>query len=234
MGTPIGGLGGDGGLEGWCGELELLAAVFVGEGREVGAAAGFVEAGGAYDDEFLRLAEALGVDGRLAADHADGGELGDLVGEGHEVGDGAKGFVGEGGVEAGHEDALAEGDQFEGQRDDRGGEELDFVDTDDFDFGELREEALAEVFYVGDGGGFVGVRTVRGDGGAVVAEVDVGLEAGHALAGDAGSLEATDELFGFAREHGAGDDFENAGDGDGLLHGGLCAAFEGWVMLWIS
>jgi hypothetical protein len=49
----------------------------------------------------------------------------------------------------------------------------------------------------------------------VVAEVDVGLEAGYALAGDAGALEAADELFGFAGEHGAGDDFHAAGDGRG-------------------
>ena len=82
--------------------------VLVGEGLEVGAAAGFVEAGGADDYELLALAEALGVDGGGAADHADGGELGDLVGEGHEVGDGAEGLVGEGGVEAGEDDALAE------------------------------------------------------------------------------------------------------------------------------
>jgi hypothetical protein len=55
------------------GQFELLGVVLVDEGLEVGAAAGFVEAGGAYDDELLALAEALGVDGGLAADHADGG-----------------------------------------------------------------------------------------------------------------------------------------------------------------
>ena len=47
-----------------------------------------------------------------AADHADRGELGDLVRQGHEVGDRAEGFVGEGGVEPGDEDSLAEGDEF--------------------------------------------------------------------------------------------------------------------------
>ena len=118
-------------MEGWCGELELLAAVFVGEGREVGAAAGFVEAGGTYDDEFLRLAEALGVDGGSSAYHADGGELGDFVGEGHEGRDGTEGLVGEGGVEAGEDDALAEVDEFKGERDDGGVEELYLVDADD-------------------------------------------------------------------------------------------------------
>ncbi len=51
------------------------------------------------------------------------------------------------------------------------------------------------MFDVGDGAGFVGLGAVGGDGGAVVAEVDVGLVAGDALAGDAGALEASDELF---------------------------------------
>jgi hypothetical protein len=195
------------------GEFELFGAVLVEVGGEVGAAAGFVEAGSAYDDKFLRGSEALGVDGGLAADHADGGELGDLVGKSHERGDGAEGLVGEGGVEAGEKDALAEGDELECERDDGGVEELGFVDADDFDFVELRVEDGAELFDGGDGDGVVGLGRVRGDGGAVVAEVDVGLVAGDSLASDARSLEATDEFFGFAGEHGAGDDFENAWGG---------------------
>ena len=52
------------------------------------------------------------MDGGGAADHADGGELGDFVGEGHEGGDWAEGLVREGGVEAGEDDALAEMDEF--------------------------------------------------------------------------------------------------------------------------
>jgi len=205
-------------LAGGGGEFELFAAVLVEVGGEVGAAAGFVEAGGADEDELVRLAEALGVDGGLAADHADGGELGDAVGEGHEGGNGAEGLGGEGHVQAGEDDALAEGDELGGEGDDVGGEELDLVDADDFDVFELRVERGAELVDGGDGDGFVGLRGVRGDGGAVVAEVDVGLVAGDALAGDAGTGEAADELFGFAGEHGAGDDFEDAGDG--VLHGG--------------
>ena len=61
---------------------------------------------------------------------------------------------------------------------------------------------------------------VGGDGGAVVTKVDVRLVTGDALAGDAGALETTDELFGFAGEHGADDEFDAAGDG-----GGHCGAF---------
>ncbi len=60
------------------------------------------------------------MDGRRAADHADGGELGDLVGKGHEVGDWAEGLVGEGGVKAGEDDALAEVNEFHGEMSDAG------------------------------------------------------------------------------------------------------------------
>ncbi len=180
--------------------------VFVDEGLEVCAAAGFVEAGRAYDYELLALAEALGVDGGRAAGHADGGEFGDFVGEGHEVGDWAEGLVGEGGVEAGEDDAFAEVNEFHGEVGDVVVEELDFVEADDVDlvdaigFEELGLEPFGCWSY---DGGVVGLGAVAGDGGAVVAEVDVGLEAGDALAGDAGALEAADELFGFAGEHGA-------------------------------
>ena len=98
------------------------------------AAAGFVETSGSDDDELLRMAEALGVDGGLAAYHADGGELGDFIGECHEDGNGAEGLVGEGGVEAGEDDALAKVDEFHGEVGDAGVEELGFVEADDVDF----------------------------------------------------------------------------------------------------
>ena len=51
---------------------------------------------------------------------------------------------------------------------------------------------------------------MAGDGGAVVTKVDVRFEAGNTLAGDSGAFEAADEFFGFAGEHGAGDDFNTA------------------------
>ena len=83
-----------------------------------------------------------------------------------------------------------------------------------------------------DGGysaGFVGVGAVAGDGGAVVAEVDVGLVAGDTLTGDAGAFEATDELFGFAGEHGT-DDYFDAADfcAASFGSGGFGAAGGGW------
>jgi hypothetical protein len=111
------------------GEFELLGVVLVGAGVKVGAAAGFVEAGGAYDDQLLALAKALGVNGRLAAYHADSREFSDFVGDGHEVGNGAEGLGGEGGVEACHDDAFPEVDELYGEGDDGFVEELDFVDA---------------------------------------------------------------------------------------------------------
>ena len=84
--------------------------MFVDERLEVGAAAGFVEAGCADEDELLALAEALGVNGGRAADHADSGELGDLVGDGHERRYRSKRIAGEGSVEAGDEDAETFGE----------------------------------------------------------------------------------------------------------------------------
>src|SRR5258706_8385736 len=190
--------------------------MFVGEGFEVGSAAGFVAACCSDDYELLALAEALSVDGGGAADHADGGEFGDLVGEGHEVGDWAEGLVGEGGVEAGEDDALAEVNEFHGEMGEVVVEELDFVEADDVDLVDaagFEELGLEPVGCWGYDGGVVGVGAVAGNGGAVVAEVDVGFEAGYALTGDAGALEAADELFGFAGEHGACDDFDSAGGG---------------------
>ncbi len=168
--------------------------VLVEVGLEVGAATGFVEAGCAYDDEFLTLAEALRVDGGLAADHADSGELGDVVGDGHQRGDGAEGLGVEGGVEARHDYAFAEVDEFDNEGDDGVVEELGLVDADYVYLFKQGEEGFAEAFDVGYGAGLVGLVAVAGDGGAVVAEVDVGLEADDTLAGDAGALEAAEVM----------------------------------------
>jgi len=169
----------------------LLGVVFVDERLEVSAAAGFVEACCADDYELLALAEALCVDGGGAAGHADGGEFGDFVGEGHEVGDWAEGLVGEGGVEAGEDDALAEVNEFHGEVSDVVVEELDFVEADDVDFLDaigFEELGLKAFGCWSYNGGVVGLGAVAGDRGAVVAEVDVGLEAGDALTGDACSF----------------------------------------------
>ena len=124
----------------------MLGGVLVEERAEVRAATGFIESGGTDNDEFLALAEALGMDRRRPADHADRGELGDRVSDSHEVGDRSKGLASERRVESGHEDALAKGDEFDGEGNDGRVEELHLIDTNDFDVVQLRIEQLAEAF----------------------------------------------------------------------------------------
>src|SRR3954469_15850957 len=87
-------------------EFHLRALRGVQVRTEAGAAAGLIHAGSAHDDQLPAFAEALRVDGRSAADHADCRELGHLVGDGHERRDGSEWISGEGGVQPGHDDAL--------------------------------------------------------------------------------------------------------------------------------
>lgn len=185
---------------------------------EVGATAGLVETDRTDDDQLLALAEALGMDSGLAADHADGRELGNLVGESHQIGHRTEGLIGEGGIEAREENALAEMHELKGERSDFLIEELNLVDSDDVDLMNLSlsEEIFAKPVAGGrDGRGIVGLRGVAGDGRAVITQIDVGFEAGYTLSGDAGSLEPADQLFRFSGEHGTGDDFKTAGSRDG-------------------
>ena len=107
--------------------------MFVEEGMEVLAAAGFVEAGCSDDDELLALAEALGVDGGAPQIMQTAESLVTSSESAISAGNRTEGLVGEGGVEAGEDDALAEVDELEGERDEAVVEELNLVDTDDFD-----------------------------------------------------------------------------------------------------
>src|SRR5712664_1465316 len=68
---------------------ELWAVLFFlrecGIGLEAAAAAGFVGAHRADNNQLLALDEALGVNGRIAAAHTDGEQLGDLLGDGEQA-----------------------------------------------------------------------------------------------------------------------------------------------------
>jgi hypothetical protein len=114
-------------------------------------------------------------------------------------------------------------------------EELDFVEAYDVDLVDaigLEEFGLKAVGCWSYDGGVVSLGAVAGDGGAVVAEVDVGFEAGDALAGDTSAFEAADELFGFAGEHGARDHFDAAWGGaigHAAMVPGLVVDF--WVLI---
>jgi hypothetical protein len=106
--------------------------------------------------------------------------------------------------------------EFHGEVSDVVVEKLDFIDADYVDFVDaigFEELGFKAVGCWSYDGSVVGLGAVAGDGGAVVAEVDVGFEAGDALAGDTGAFEAADELFGFAGEHGPGDHFDAAWGG---------------------
>jgi hypothetical protein len=63
---------------------------------------------------------------------------------------------------------------------------------------------------VGDGACLVGLLAVRGDGSAMVAEVDVGFVADDLLPRDMRTLEAADELLGFSGKHRSCNDFKAA------------------------
>src|ERR1035437_3581396 len=137
------------------GQFHLLAFRGIQVRAEAGAATCLVHSGGAYDDQFAACAKALGVDGRGSADDAYGGELGHLVGDGHERGNRAEGVTGKGGVEAGQQDALSQVDEFADQLHNRLVEELRLVDADDFHVGKLLVQSLAEVSHIRDGHSFV-------------------------------------------------------------------------------
>ena len=192
-------------------QTKLFRLARLGEvGAEVGAASSLIQACCADDHEFLAGAQALGMDSGRAADRADGEELGDLVSDSHEVGDGVERLGGVGGIETGDEEAFALMDEIDRQLLQGVVEELCLVDADDVYAVELRKEIFAQAIDGGDRAGLMGLGAVAGDGGAMVAEIDVRLVADDALTGDAGSLEAADELFALAGEHGAGDDLKPA------------------------
>jgi hypothetical protein len=196
--------------------------VFVDVGLKVSAATSFIETGCPNNHQLLALAEALGVNSGLATDHADGRELGDLVGESHQIGNGTEGFIREGGIKTCEENAFAKMDELEGKRSDLLIEELNFVNSDDVDlmnFSPSKEIFAKPVAGGRDGRGIVRLRGVAGDRGAVIAQINIWFEAGYSLTGDASPLETANQLFRFSGEHGTGDDFKTAGSRDGHSYG---------------
>src|SRR5229473_384393 len=179
----------------------------LGIGLEAAAAAGFVHAGGADDDELFAVEKTLRVHRGIAAAHADGQQLGDFFGDGEKAGHGLEGAAAIIGVEASHDDAFAEISELGADVHDLVAEELRFVDADDFG-------AWLDLFH--DFGGFVdavggdaqaGVRDNFVDG---IAFVDGGLEDLHALARKFRAAQAADQFFAFAGKHRADDDFDPA------------------------
>ncbi len=115
---------------------ELRAVLlFLGEsgiGLEAAAAAGFVRAHCADDDQLFAFDEALGVNRGIAAADADGQQLGDFFGDGEEAGHGFERAAAVIGVEAGDDDALAEIGELGANIHHLIAKELRFVNADDF------------------------------------------------------------------------------------------------------
>ena len=97
------------------GKFELFALLFVDVRLEVGAATCLIQSCGSDDDEFLALAEALGVDGGGTAGHTDGRQFRDLIGKRHQVRYRTEGLIRKGGVESGKDDTLAEVNELESE-----------------------------------------------------------------------------------------------------------------------
>src|SRR5439155_2349698 len=101
-------------------------------GFETAAAASFVDAATADNDEFFAFHQALRVNGGIAATDADGEELGDFFGDGEEAGHRFERAAAIIGVEPGDNDTLAEISELTADLDDAFAEKLRFVDADDF------------------------------------------------------------------------------------------------------
>ena len=171
------------------------------------AAAGFVEARGANEDTFAALDEALGVIGRIAAHHADGERLGDVLGDGqqlrHRLERPSEVVL----IEPGDDHPLAAVRKGVARCRQVRIEELPFVDADDLGVRRDGGDDVVRGPDVGRGNPHVAVRHD-----VVVAEpiVDERLEDLHLLAGDLGAADATDQFLALAAEHAAGNDLDPA------------------------
>jgi len=144
------------------------------------------------------LDEALRVLRRVAALHADGERLGDLVGHGEQLGHGMEWPAEIIGVEPGDQDTLAHVGEPHHERDDLLAEKLRFVNSDDLG---AQIEPRIHIRRVAHGGGADLELAVRDDVIAGVAFVNARLEDLHALAGDLRAPQPANQLFALAAEH---------------------------------
>src|SRR6267378_6603071 len=189
-----------------------LRAVFLllregGIGLEAAAAAGFVGAHGADDDQLFAFDQALGVNRGIAAADADGEQLGYFLGDGEEARHWFERAAAIIGVEAGDDDAFAEIGELRANVNNFVAEELGFIDADDLrarrqffhDFGGLEDRVRRNA-----------EARVRDDLVGGVTLVNGGLEYLHALARDLCAAQTADQLFALAGKHRADHDFDPA------------------------
>lgn len=170
------------------------------------SASWFVGFLGTQQDASGIVGDAVGVVGGGTADDADGVELGDVLGDGHELGDRLKGDAPVVGVESGDDHAAALAGERLGYVDETVVEELAFVDTHDLRIADEQEDLIRCIHH--DRGDRVLV--VRDDGAFGEPGVYGGFENLDALPGDPCALQAADEFLGFPTEHGSTDDFDPA------------------------
>ena len=144
--------------------------------------------------------------GQVSAFHADGVNLGHVVGDGTKCRHGTEGRAAEVHVQSGDDDADAPIGQFVAYVGQSHVEELRFVDAHHVDVRRQEQDAGRRV----DGRREDVVLVVTDHVLLGVAHVDGRLEYFHLLAGKLGSAQASDELFGLAREHGTADYFDAA------------------------
>src|SRR2546429_7427361 len=178
-----------------------------GIGLEAAAAAGFVGAHCADNNQVFAIDKPLRVNRGIAATDADGKQLGDLFSDRKKARHGFERAAAVIGIQAGDDHAFAEVGQLGADIHHLIAKELRFVDTDNF-------RARQQLFQ--DFGGFEDV--VRGNAEARmrhdfvggVAFVDGGFEDLHALARDFRAAQPPDQLFALAGKHRANDDFDPA------------------------
>src|SRR6266853_1768906 len=178
-----------------------------GIGLEAAAAAGFVGAHGANDDQLLAFDEALGVNRGVAAANTNRQQLGDLFGDGEKARHRFERAATVIGVQAGNDDAFAEIGELGANIHYLIAKKLRFVDADYF-------RAWRKFFH--DFGGFEDVvrrnaeAGVRDDFVGGIAFVDGRLDDLQTLARDFRAAQTADQLFTLAGKHRANDDFDPA------------------------
>ena len=170
----------------------------------MGAAAGFVHLRSPDNDYGVVVAgrfaihEALGPARRPAADHADGMQLVQHVGFGHQDGHRAEGFAAEIGIEAGDNYLNTALSQFLGEGDDVGVEELGFVNSHDCRCGVQLGQERAGMW---DWPGRVLAAGVGSDLFECVTVVNDRLEDLHFLTRDSGPPQSADQFIRLPAEH---------------------------------
>lgn len=148
-------------------------------------------------DDSLAGGESVGVVGEIAALDANGVDLLDVLGDGHQARHRAERMAEEVGVEAGDDDSEALVGQYLDYLDDRVAEKLRLIDADHLD-------VIIDLQHpggIGDRCGGQAMQIVRDDIDVRVADVDGRLEDGYLLIGELGSFETAYKLLRLTGEH---------------------------------